>query len=289
MCSKLTIGDLLIEGYKILKEADIDSYQLDAQLLLGKVLNKERIYILTNREKEVEQRRAEEYLKFIDLRKNKMPVKYILGKCEFLGRNFIVREGVLIPRPDTEVLVETAITYIKGKGYKKICDVCAGSGIIGLTIAAECVETTVMCLDISRVAVSVTNENINAMKLTERAAVYSSNLLEYPIKESIKFDVVISNPPYIKAEEILNLMEDVKNYEPHLALSGGEDGLDFYREITKQSTIVLNPGGFLAFEIGWDQEEAVRNILKENKFINISSLKDLAEKDRVIFGFKDNI
>ncbi|MGE5626811.1 MAG: peptide chain release factor N(5)-glutamine methyltransferase [Solirubrobacterales bacterium] len=285
----MTIGNLLVQGYKILKEAGIESYQLDAQLLLGKVLNKDRIYVLTNREKEEGQQQAEDYFKLIDLRKNNMPVKYILGECEFLGRNFIVREGVLIPRPDTEVLVETAISYIREKEYRKICDVCSGSGIIGLTIAAECVDTEVICLDISPVAVSVTNENISALELEQMAVVHSSNLLEYPLKENIKFDAIISNPPYIKSEEIPNLMEDVKNYEPHLALSGGEDGLDFYREITKQSNLVLNSGGMLAFEIGWDQDEAVRNILKENKFINICSFKDLAEKDRVVLGFKNNI
>lgn len=282
------IGDLLLYGYEMLKGAGIESYQLDSQLLLSKVLKKDRIYIMTNRDKEVDRTIVGVYFQLVALRKDKMPVKYILGECEFMGRNFIIKPGVLIPRPDTEILVEISSEIIMKRRYKRICDVCCGSGIIGITLALECPDTTVVSLDISKDAIGVTKENIKAMDLEKTVEVFESNLLEYPLSNKSTFDVIVSNPPYIKTKEIPNLMDDVKNYEPHLALSGGEDGLYFYRSITKESIQCLNPGGMIAFEIGWDQKGEVSKILEENGFIDIMAYKDLAGNNRVVLGFNNN-
>ena len=211
-----------------------------------------------------------------------MPIKYILGECEFMGMNFIVKPGVLIPRPDTEILVEEVIKNIKEKGYTNICDVCSGSGAIGIAIAEFIKSSKVVLYDISREALSVSKMNIKRFDLSVRVNEELSDLLQVAINQNKKFEVIVSNPPYIKQSVIPTLMDDVKNYEPLIALSGGEDGLYFYRRITEESLQVLEKGGLLAFEIGYDQRKEVENILLKSGYKIIECIKDLSGNDRVI-------
>ncbi|WP_251861644.1 peptide chain release factor N(5)-glutamine methyltransferase [Clostridium sp. Marseille-Q2269] len=278
----MLLKELLLAGYNILKKESIDSYQIDSQLLLGKALKKDRLFILTNPDYKIDQEEKDTYFKLIDLRKNKMPIKYILGTTEFMGLDFNIKEGVLIPRPDTEILVETILQEIQNKNYKYICDVCCGSGIIGITIGHTLNNTEITCYDIEHIPYCVTKENIFKYNLQHRIKVLKSDLLIEAINEKRKFDVIVSNPPYIRNDVIETLMDDVKKYEPFEALSGGEDGLFFYREIVKQSLEVLNDGGTLAFEIGYDQKIQVSNILEKYGFKDIICIKDLAGNDRVI-------
>ncbi|KOR26267.1 peptide chain release factor N(5)-glutamine methyltransferase [Clostridium sporogenes] len=278
----MLLKDLLMEGYGILKKASIDSYQIDTQLLLGKILNKDRLFILTNPDYHIEEEERKKYFQLIDLRKNKMPIKYILGTTEFMGLDFNIKEGVLIPRPDTEILVETVFEEIKNKNYKKVCDVCCGSGIIGITIGHALNNTEIICYDIEDIPCNITKENILKHNLQDRVEVIKSDLLTEAIKEKRKFDVIVSNPPYIREEVIETLMDDVKKYEPFEALCGGSDGLFFYKGIIKQSLEVLNNGGTIAFEIGHDQKMQVSHILHEYGFKDILCIKDLAGNDRVI-------
>ncbi|WP_027623661.1 peptide chain release factor N(5)-glutamine methyltransferase [Clostridium lundense] len=280
----LNIGKLLISGFQILKEVGIESYKLDCQLLLSKILKKDKLFIMLNRDFKVEKEEAEEYFKLVNLRKNKMPIKYILGECEFMGLNFNVKEGVLIPRPDTEILVQYSLKDIEENNYKHICDVCCGSGIIGISVGKLTEDTLVDCFDIMDTPLEVTKKNILFHKLEERVKVYKSDLLKYAIENCRKYDMIISNPPYIKENIIETLMDDVKNYEPHVALSGGEDGLNFYRKIIEESKLLLNKNGSIAFEIGYDQGEEVMTLLKNNDFYNIECIKDLAGLDRVVKG-----
>ncbi|MEL7596619.1 MAG: peptide chain release factor N(5)-glutamine methyltransferase [Clostridiaceae bacterium] len=280
----MKIGELLIKGYNILKSENIETYMLDTQLLLQRVLKKDKLFIMLNRELEVSEEDAKEYLGLIELRKNKMPVKYILEECEFMGINFNIREGVLIPRGDTEVLVEEALDKIKENNYIDICDVCCGSGAIGISVGKILENTRIYCYDISHTACEVTLENINKFNLEDRIKVCKSDLLEEAIESGRRFNVVLSNPPYIRKDVIPTLMEDVKNYEPYIALCGGDDGLEFYRKITKQSLEVLKQGGMIGFEIGHDQKEDVCNILFKNGFEEIRCIKDLAGLDRVVVG-----
>lgn len=282
----MNINQALRKAYELLKSADIDTYILDSQLLLQKALNKDKIFIMINRDFEISNEEEKEYFEMVELRKNKMPAKYILGECEFMGLNFIVREGVLIPRGDTEVLVEEVIDKINKNRYKRICDVCCGSGAIGVSIGKLAEDTRVYCYDISDIACKVTEENINKLEVSDRVKVFRSDLIDEAIIKDRRFDVVVSNPPYIRKDVIHTLMEDVKNYEPHLALDGGEDGLSFYRKITEQSLQVLNEGGLLAFEIGYDQREAVESILIDKGFTDVKCTKDLAGLDRVVIGIK---
>jgi release factor glutamine methyltransferase len=281
---KMKISQLLAKGYEILKDENIESYIIDTQLLLCKVLNKEKLFIMINRDLEVALEIEEKFLSLINLRKNKMPIKYILGSTEFMGLEFIVKEGVLIPRPDTEVLVEETIRIIKENQFNDICDVCCGSGAIGLSIAHYTKASKVCLYDISPIALEVTESNICKLKLEDKAKVYESDLMTRAIDERLTFDLIVSNPPYIRTEVIPTLMEDVKDYEPYIALWGGDDGLVFYRTITSQCKKVLISGGYLAFEIGYDQREEVMNILKSEGFINVYSIKDLAGNPRVVIG-----
>ncbi|MCY6355498.1 peptide chain release factor N(5)-glutamine methyltransferase [Clostridium sp. ZS2-4] len=280
----MKIGELLIKGYNVLKCENIETYMLDTQLLLQKVLKKDKLFIMLNRELEVDEGDIKEYFRLIELRKNKMPIKYILEECEFMGINFNVREGVLIPRGDTEILVEEALDKIKQNNYIDICDVCCGSGAIGISIGEILENTRIYCYDISDTAYEVTLENINKFNLEDRIKIYKSDLLEEAIESERRFDVVLSNPPYIRKDVIPTLMEDVKNYEPYIALCGGDDGLEFYKKITKQSLKILKQGGMIGFEIGHDQKEDVYNILMGNGFEEIRCIKDLAGLDRVVTG-----
>lgn len=280
----MNIGELLIKAYEELKCEHIDTYMLDSQLLLQKVLNKDKMYLILNRDVSVEEKQANEYLKLIDMRKNKMPVKYILGECEFMGMEFNVREGVLIPRGDTEILVESAIEKIKENNYLNICDVCCGSGAIGVSIGEFIKNSKVDCYDIEDVACEVTQENINKFSLENKVNVYKSDLLSHAIKEKRKFDMILSNPPYIRLDVIPTLMQDVRQYEPFIALCGGESGLVFYEKIIEQSLEVLKPGGMIGFEIGYDQREDVKRLLEEKGYEEIICRKDLAGLDRVVMG-----
>ncbi|MEW9094468.1 MAG: peptide chain release factor N(5)-glutamine methyltransferase [Clostridiaceae bacterium] len=284
--SEFTIGELLIKGFNILKEESIPSYKLDCQLLLAKAINKDKLFIMINRDYKVSKSEMDEYLRLVNIRKNKMPVKYILGECEFMNLNFKIKEGVLIPRPDTEILVEEAINDIIENEYKNICDLCCGSGAIGISIAKYTDNTQIDCYDIEDIPLEVTRDNIYLNSMQDRVSVYKSDLLMYAIKEDKKYDMIVSNPPYIKDVVIEDLMDDVKKFEPYEALSGGEDGLDFYRRIIEESKVVLKRNGIIAFEIGYDQREDVMNLLKENNFCDIECKKDLAGLDRVVKGRK---
>lgn len=278
----MNIREILIESYGILKKVGIESYILDSQLILSKVLNVDKLFIMINRGFDLNPKQEAEFSRLIQLRKNKMPVNYILGQCEFMGMNFIVRPGVLIPRPDTEILVECAIEHINKQSYTKICDVCSGSGAIGIAIAEFIKDTKVTLYDISNDALDVSKLNIERFDLSKRVRAEFSDLLQVAIDKNEKFQVIVSNPPYIRDEVIPTLMEDVKNYEPYIALSGGEDGLEFYKRITKQSLQVLEKGGLLAFEIGYDQREQVVEILLRSGFKAIECTKDLSGNDRVV-------
>ena len=281
---KKTIGQLLIDGNKILKDANIETYILDTQLLLGKVLAKDKLYLITNKEEEVSKFKEKEFYRLINKRKEKMPIKYILKSAEFMGLDFHVEEGVLIPRGDTEILVEETLKGIDNDRDYDICDLCCGSGAIGISIAYLRENTKVDLIDYYDVPEKVTKRNIRKHHLTSRATFIKSDLLNEVINQEKKYDVLVSNPPYIKEEIIETLMDDVKKYEPHTALCGGDDGLYFYKKIVNDSDKILKENGTLAFEIGHDQGKEVSNLMIEKGYRNVRVVKDLAGHDRVVIG-----
>lgn len=280
----MKINEILIKGYNVLKEAGIETYMLDTQLLLCKVLSVDKLYLMMNRDKEVDEDKHQEFLGYIEERKKNKPMGYILKEVEFMGLDFFIQEGVLIPRPDTEILVEECIKIINDKKINSICDMCTGSGAIGISIAHYVKDAIVREYDISNYAIETASRNINNMGLNERVTVEKSDLFTVALEKGLKFQMIVSNPPYIEEEVIPTLMSDVKDYEPHLALSGGEDGLIFYRRITEDSLKLLEKGGYLCFEIGYNQEKTVSDIMKSSGFINLYSLKDLGGNFRVVIG-----
>jgi release factor-specific protein-(glutamine-N5) methyltransferase len=279
-----TIEELINTGTKTLKDNGIDTDRLDTELLLGNVIEKERLYLITHKEETIGKDQCDEFFELIEKRRKKMPVKYILNKCEFMGIDLHVEEGVLIPRDDTELLVDEVLKNISEDDEKQICDLCCGSGAIGISLACLRKNIKVDLLDYYPIPEKVTLINIEKHNLQGRVSFSKSDLLDVSIKASKKYDIIVSNPPYIEEEEIEKLMDDVQKYEPHTALSGGIDGLDFYRKIVNQSIEVLNENGILAFEIGYNQGKAVKSLMEENNFKDVRVIKDFASLDRIVIG-----
>lgn len=280
----MNIGSLINLSTKMLNSKNIDTARLDSQLILGKVLNKDKIYLIVNSNEEVEEKDKEEFLKLINKRMENMPVRYILGEVDFMGLDFYIEEGVLIPRSDTEVLVEEVLKIIDKDKELKVCDLCSGSGAIGISLAHYRKNIMVDLIDFYEKPEKISKKNIVRNNLENKVKFIKSDLLKEPIKELKKYDIIVSNPPYIKEDVIDTLMNDVKNYEPRTALSGGDSGLIFYERIVEESKKALKENGILAFEIGYDQGVSVSNIMKNSGYIDINVVKDLAGLDRVVIG-----
>ncbi|WP_294343106.1 peptide chain release factor N(5)-glutamine methyltransferase [uncultured Clostridium sp.] len=275
----MKIREALNKGSNILKESDIEYFKEDALELLSVILNTDKINIILNGEESLDDDKEQQYFNFIKRRSEKEPLKYITGYADFFGLVLKVKNGVLIPRVDTETLVEEVIAIKKEK--KNILDMCCGSGAIGIALAKNIEGSEVILADISEVAEEVTKENIVRLDI-DNAKFIHSNLFENI--GSNKFDVIVSNPPYIRTDVIDTLMEDVKDYEPHLALDGGTDGLYFYNKITKEASKYLSEGGYLCYEIGYDQGDDLRILMEEQGFKDVRIIKDLAGNDRVAIG-----
>lgn len=252
-----------------------DGYRL-AKMLLKHLLNVSDSYILINNNEEIEKNVKEKFIKYIELLNCGTPLQYITNTQEFMNLNFYVDSNVLIPQPDTEILVEEVIKLCKEQN--RVLDLCTGSGAIGISIA-KYTNSTVTMTDISEKALDIANKNAIDNGVLEKCEFIISNMFE---KVQDKFDIIVSNPPYIKTEVIKTLDKEVQN-EPNLALDGGENGLKFYKIISENAYKYLKPKGILALEIGYDQKEEVINLLKHtNKYENIYSKKDLAGNNRVI-------
>lgn len=214
-------------------------------------------------------------------RRQGYPLQYIVGEWEFFGRTYSVGEGVLIPRADTETLVETALSFARGRSGLQIADLCAGTGCIGISLALELGDAQVTCVEKSQEAMAYLNKNA-ARYPNASVRIVSDDVLS-PQEEYPCFDLIVSNPPYIDAADMQSLQREV-TFEPKLALSGGEDGLDFYRILPTLWKKRLKPGGMLAFEIGLGQETAVAEILKNNCFKNVCTSRDMCGIIRVVRG-----
>lgn len=285
----VTIDRLLKEGTEKLTEANIVTAGLDAEVLLYNLLGVERTYLYMYREKEVSKEIQEKFWVGIEKRTKHMPIQYIVNRQEFMGLDFWVEEGILIPRADTEILVEKIINIYKNNYYPdmvKIMDIGTGSGAIAVSLAKYIDNCLITAIDICPNALKVAAKNANIHKVKNKIEFYLGDLFS-PIDkydEYKTYDFIISNPPYISKTEINALESGVKDYEPHLALDGGDDGLDYYRKIISKAGDFLKEHGWLLFEIGYNQEKDVSEILNINGFRNIVVLKDLAGLDRVVLG-----
>lgn len=271
--------DLLKKGEMLLQQADITDYKIDNMLLAEHFLNITKHSLFLNPNIKVSEEAAQLFCEAVKLRCTRVPLQHITGVQEFMGMEFFVNKNVLIPRQDTEVLVETTLEYIQRKKPVKVLDLCTGSGCIAVSIAKLVENTEVFAADISEKALQVAKEN-NKRNGTNVTFILSD------LFENIEgmFDVIVSNPPYIRTAVIQELMEEVREHDPWIALDGHEDGLKFYRDITENGKKHLNPGGKIFYEIGFDQGEEVRNILEMNGFKDIHVIKDLSGNDRVVYG-----
>ncbi len=279
---------MITKGENTLKDAGIEESLNDAKLLAMHAGGFDRNYILLNAENEIPN---ELYLQFEELIKRRAarePLQYITGVANFMGLDFLVAPGVLIPRFDTEILAEEAfkayerICAEKGVKSLKVLDMCTGTGCLGLTIKHRFNDAIVTCADICQTSLEITSKNAQKMRLS--VEIIDTDLFS---NISSSYDMIISNPPYIKTADLKTLMPEVIDHEPTLALDGGDDGLIFYEKISKAASKgYLNDGGMLLFEIGYDEAEDVKNIMEGLGFKNVKALKDLSRLDRVITGVK---
>lgn len=273
----MTLKEACLYGEKELEEAGVPEAKLNAWLLLEHVSGCTRSHYLAYPKEELPEKAERRFREVLKLRRQRIPLQHITGVQEFMGHTFLVNDKVLIPRQDTELLVEEALKDLKSG--MRFLDLCTGSGCILLSLLLGCPGALGVGADISSEALKVAERN---RELLGQEAL----LLESDLFEQIEgtFDVIVSNPPYIRSEEISSLMEEVRIYEPLSALDGHEDGLYFYRRIAGRSPFHLKPGGRLYLEIGYDQGSLVSGLLKEQGFCQIEVKKDLAGLDRVVKG-----
>lgn len=284
----MKIKEALKKANQILIQNNIDEVFLKSRILLAHILNVEKEYLIIHDDEVLLSLQENEFFEKVNKLCSGVPIQYLTNSQEFMGFNFYVDENVLIPQPDTEILVENVISIIKNlqKSCQKeitVLDLCTGSGIIGVCLKKHLQNVNVLSSDISSNALEIAKKNANLQNV--KIDFIKSDLFEN-IDE--KFDVIVSNPPYIKTDKINELSKEVKN-EPRLALDGGQDGLDFYRRIIKESTNFFRKTGYLALEIGYDQKEAVENLFKNFKYKEIKIFKDLSDIERVIIGKYENI
>ncbi len=273
----MTYREAVEFGTKCLTDAGVPDAALDAWYLLQMVCRIERSYYYVHGEEDITQDAQKEYEIAVQKRAEHIPLQYIIGEQEFMGLRFKVNSNVLIPRQDTETLVEQVLKIVKPG--MKVLDLCTGSGCVLISVLKNAPELTGMGSDISKTALLVAKENA---KLHEVDAEWVRSDLFDNITET--FDVIMANPPYIPTGEILSLMPEVRDFEPENALDGGVDGLDFYRKIAGQVKDYLNPGGYVYMEIGYDQGEAVSELMRNAGFTEVEVIKDLARNDRVVKG-----
>lgn len=277
----MNIKQALEHGIELLKENNIDEPILKTRIILANILNESKEYLLIHEKEELSEELEKLYITNIQKICNGVPLQYIINKQEFMGLEFYVDENVLIPRPDTEILVEETIDISKREGKKNILDLCTGSGAIGISIANSISECNITLSDISKDALEVAKENCINHKVEDRVNIIQSDLFEN-IDENNKFDIIVSNPPYIKTDVIKILDKEVQN-EPILALDGGEDGLKIYRRIINEAYKFLETDGYLCLEIGYDQKDEVIKLIEQtSEYKDIYSKKDLASNDRIV-------
>lgn len=280
----MNIEEILKKEINNLKQNNIENSTLKAKILLANILNVKKEYLLMHSEEEIKQEDKIKYENCIkELIKGK-PLQYITNKQEFMALDFYVDENVLIPQPDTEILVEKAIEIAVTTQKNKILDMCTGSGCIAISLAKKINNAQITAVDISNSALNVANKNAINNNVENKIKFINSNMFNN-IEE--KFDIIVSNPPYIETETINKLEIEVQN-EPHLALDGGIDGLKFYKTIANNAFKYLNENGYLLLEIGYNQQNSVTQLLQDiGKYKNIETIKDLGGNYRVVIARKE--
>jgi len=279
----MNIYSAVIEGTNILKENSILSAQLDTEILMAKALNKNREYIILNHDKVLNIENFEYFKKLVLERATRKPIAYLLNKKLFWKSEFYVNKNTLIPRPDTEIIVEQILKVVKHKNNLKILDIGVGSGCILLSILKEKKNFYGTGIDISKNSLEISRLNAKKLLSNQRVKFYKSDIDKFV---QGKYDLIVSNPPYIKSNSLKYLESDVLKFEPKLALDGGLDGLSVIRKVINKTSELLKKNGKFILEIGFDQKSKVIKLLNNKGFYINSSVKDLANNDRCIVSTK---
>ncbi|MBC8295288.1 MAG: peptide chain release factor N(5)-glutamine methyltransferase [Pelagibacterales bacterium] len=274
---------ILNQSSNLLKNFNIKSARLDSELLLSSSLKISRESLLLNLNREIKPNQQKKFKSLLEKRTKKVPVAYILGYKDFWKSKFLINRSVLIPRPDTELIVEEALNYLPKDKYRKILDIGTGSGSILISILLERLKSNGVGLDISKNAIKIAKINAKLQHVHNRITFVNTDVDKYNLG---KYDLVVSNPPYIKRNKISRLEEDVKNFEPKLALDGGYDGYSKIEKVIEKSSNLLKRKGNLILEIGYDQGYCTSRLLERCGFFINKISKDLSKKDRCIVSTK---
>ncbi|MDC1080130.1 peptide chain release factor N(5)-glutamine methyltransferase [Candidatus Pelagibacter sp.] len=279
----MNIQSALSEGLNILKKKSILSAKLDSEILMAKALGKKREYIILNNDKIIKEQNLEYFKKLVQERATRKPIAYLLNKKSFWNSEFNVNKNTLIPRPDTEIILEQILKFTKNKNYLNILDIGVGSGCILLSVLKERKNFYGTGIDISRNSLDICKMNAKKLLLERRVKFFKSDVDKFAIG---KYDLVVSNPPYIKTSDLKYLESDVIKFEPKLALDGGLDGLSVIRKVIKKSSELLKKNGKFILEIGFDQKNKVIKLLNNKGFYINCTVKDLSNNDRCIISTK---
>ena len=279
----MNIQTALSQANQKLKSHNIFSYKLDSEILMSKVVKEERDYVILNQSKSLSNSQLINYRKLINERSRGKPISYLVGKKEFWKYEFYIEEGVLIPRPDTEVIIEQTLNLSKNKSKLKVLEVGIGSGCILLSILKEKKNFFGTGIDISKKCIDISRINSYKLGLQNRIKFFKTDVDNF---NHGKYDLIISNPPYIKKLELRYLEKDIIAFEPKIALDGGLEGISEIRKIINKSSELIKIGGKLILEIAFDQKIEVLKLLKDKGFYINKTFKDLAKNDRCIISTK---
>lgn len=282
----MKLREAIAKGMGVLESYGRPDAAIDSKLLMLHLLDKDTTWLLMHYGDELEEEVWTRYMALIEVRASGVPLQHITRSQEFMGLPFYVDHRVLIPRQDTETLVETILQYGKNMDFKRGVEVGMGSGCISISLAHFLPQLHMLGIDISPDALEVARHNILKNQVSDRVHVLESDVFANYREPLESLDLIVSNPPYISTEECKQLMTEVIQYEPTMALTDGGDGLRFYREITQAAQSYLRSGGLLAYEIGYDQGQAVCELLEQAGFKEVRLIQDLAGKDRVVVGIK---
>lgn len=284
-----TIARLLAWTTDFFREHGIENPRLDAEVLLGAVLGKERMYLYVHFDEPLEPAELARYRAHVRERAGHVPLAYVLGRREFMGLDFHVTRDTLIPRPDTELLVQCAVDFLRaraaeGRDDLTLADIGTGTGAIALSVLHYTEGTRADAVDISPAAAEVARENAERLDLAERIEVHVGDLTAPLAGHS--YDVILSNPPYIPTADIATLMPEVRSYEPHLALDGGRDGLALYRRLATDAPALLRDGGMFAVEVGINEARDVAALMEAHpRIVRTEIHRDLGGIERVVVGY----
>ena len=279
----MNIENALNIANNILKENCTNSYQLDSELLMSKIFEKDRKFIILNSNKKLSEEKLEQFNCLINKRSKGEPIAYLLNKKDFWKYEFYVDKGILIPRPDSEVVVDQILKLTNNKDNLRILDIGVGSGCLLLSVLKERKNFHGVGIDISKKCIDISNINASKLEISNRVKFFKSDVDNFNFG---KYDLIVSNPPYIKMLDFNNLKKDVINFEPKLALYGGLDGTSEIRKVIKKSSELIKKNGKFILEIAYDQKDKVIKLLRDKGFYINNVLKDLADNDRCIVSTK---